>query len=428
MLSLLLALFSFALLLHFGIVIKTPKTVFVLLLLSLVQFIYPRLWFLSIIAILISLRTFLFDFPRQANHANIETFIAVILIGTVVYRYCTGKRPSNNAITGCFRWTLIGIYFWAGFHKINEGFLAESGSCASYISGRVGSLLSLESSMQNLTVLRITQTSTLLLELVLPFGILFNKTRKATVIILVLFHFYLCLCNFSNFSALAGFLIVGSVIDLNRPNKALKLGFKIYQALALIAIFISYLATSPETYKDTPLLTNIIFAVGWLALFVPLLINRSLFVETGRKYSVIQGLLVMLCISIWAIQPYVGLSNTANLSMFSNLVTEQSRSNHYLVNTKYTKIFNLEEDYVTVLNAPKNSNHFIGYDLPTIEFLRKVSPSATKFSEDVGEWVVMYRGVVLQNNDFDKLTRREWWHRYLVFRQIPREGQNECLW
>lgn len=81
----------------------------------------------------------IFRFPDVANHVNFLIYLNLALMVGMAYawikrasadRYYTMMRPVLRA-------SLLGIYFWAGFHKLNTDFLNPQVSCSSMMLYRI---------------------------------------------------------------------------------------------------------------------------------------------------------------------------------------------------------------------------------------------------------------------------------------------------
>lgn len=427
----LLCLFNCALLLHLSNGNwYYPKTTFLILLTAGLQLLNYRLVLPVTLSIIACTVVFLPKLPRLANHFNLEIVIGMIILGFMLFRYSGSKKHiAPLAITLTMRCSLIAIYFIAGFHKLNSGFFNNNGSCASYIN-----LLAFNRDVvlpQLLT--RVLQIATIIIEMVLPFGLLHYKLRKPTVCVLVLFHAYLALCGFANFSAFAAFLLAGSVINLGQPNLSnIKKPLKIYIACCIVAAIAScFYSDFPKYELLLQFLRNAIFSIGFIILFKTLLFKMPT-LKQAFYFSTVPVISVLL-LTLWGMQGYFGLSTARSFNMYSNLITEKTRSNHYLINTRKTKIWNFEEDVVSIVKLPKevkweNAVAANRYDIPLIEF----KTMAKRWSELYPEagCTIIYKGKVIfiPNLKRSAFSKTEWWHRFLFYRMIPQKGVNECMW
>lgn len=281
---------------------------------------------------------------------------------------------------------------------------------------------------------RLFQWSTIFIECVLPFGILHHKTRKYAVVLLLLFHSYLALSFYADFSATAIVLLLGCVINFN-PKEVSP---KIIRFLKVYLIFIIFYIISHRLLKLTTIdslkyqfYQGIIFNTGFLFFifhyFKNTIIQRYFF---QRNYFLpLAG--VFLLISIWTLRTYIGLGNQGNLTMFSNLVTEKSMNNHWLIDTKKTKIFDFEEDnvYIISMETPFSRESFSGHKLPLIQFKFLANYWSRKYNKPI-PCTFIYKGEKLHFEDIRKspFTKSKWWYKYVLFRKIQATSPNKCRW
>lgn len=428
----LLSLFCCALVVHLGSSswIKS-LSYFTILAAGVLQVINYKFWWASLLAILLFLKVTLPVFPNLANHCNLEIFIGLFIVLVVARKVILNKGVDSHTVTLCFRYFLVTTYFLAGFHKLNSGFFNLTNSCSIFVDSHLTHLLMGKSYIPSPAVIRLHQTATIFLEMVVPFGILFNRTRRIAIIVLAAFHFYLSICNFYNFSAFAGFLIAGCVVDLRGGISAeLKRGLRFYQITSILSVITILLLDRYTAYSKNLMMfyCGIVYNIGWVILVRAILLQR--YEERKLRPSYLPYITSGL-VAAWGLQCYVGLSNTATLTMFSNLITEKSRGNHYIINTNKTKIWSFEEDYVTIMKLPSSEISkdymYINYDLPLIEFKKLANEWSGKGADSC---VIKYKNKIvyinnLRQSDFSKT---KWWYRFLLFRRIPQKGANECMW
>lgn len=437
----LLSLFTCALLIHTGTGHWTDKkTPAFIAVIAGLQFLNFRLWWLSLLAAFAFIITRAHEFPRLANHANIELILSLLLILAAIAQFCALRlKISAHTISLSFRYLLVAPYVIAGFHKLNSGFFDMEGTCCSHVNRNLNPILFGEGFALSPTLLRVSQALTIVFEMIVPLGLLSYRSRKMTVVLLAGFHFYLSLCGFTNFSAFAGFLLVASTLHLSQGQEVSQRFLsclKMYQLCAIAAAsatFLLPLAITAETLNPLMgFIVGCIFNVGWVFLFagfIPLL-----FPQKERKAFKAVPVIVVILITFWGMQGYLGLSAAGNLTMYSNLLTEKSRNNHYLIDTGQTKIWEFEEDYVTVIELSddyrwEGVKKLRGYDLPLIEF-RKQAKDWLSDSKSPISCKLLYKGHLIRIDDLEKsgFSKPEWWYRFIVYRPIPQKGSNECMW
>ncbi len=403
------------------------------------QFLSKVFWFTTFLSFIPFYLVHIPLFPRLTNHGNLEVFIGIITLLFVIFKFKKIKHQSINhkQLKAVFIYSVITMYFVSGFHKLNAGFFDITSSCANYINATFNEVVFGTAFKTPSPFVRIAQILTILFEMILPFGLLFQNTRKITIGLLAAFHFYMSLCNFSNFSALAGFLLCGCLIDFNLNKKSsepILKGLRVYIFFVLASVLLSYAVTRLGILNKSfvRMYNGIVFNIGWVIFFLVLL-KHSANTQRFPKLNLIP-VVIVVGIVLWGIQPYLGLSNAGNLTMFSNLKTEISQSNHYLVNTKKTKFWNFEEDLVTMVNVPDTlkwgrNGSLQGYQLPLIEFKSQANIWTKKHKENIALTISHNDEIIhiknLKNSNYSKV---KWWYRYVYFRRLPEDKINECLW
>ncbi len=402
------------------------------------QFLSPKFWWTTFLSIISVLLVYIPIFPRITNHGNLEIFISIFLFVVLIVNY---KRIINNtfypkSISSLFRYSLVAIYFMAGLHKLNAGFFDLSNSCSIYVNNNLNVFLFGDDYNPSSFFIRFSQIMTIVTEMVVPIGLLHYKTRKVAAWLLVLFHFYLSLCGFSNFSSLAGFLIAGSIMNFEKVNSIKKTckEIRVYIFFSMLAVLLSFVVTRFHLVEDTLIrfYNGLIFNIGWLIFFYLLLSKRTF--EKQRAKVTLLPLISVVFIILWSGQTYLGLSNSGNLTMFSNIVTEETRSNHYIFDTEKTKIWNFEEDLVTIINIPddfkwEGSKPLEGFALPLIEFKTQIHKWSQKFDMPI-KATIKYKGQIINIEDLriSEFNTAKWWHPLIHFRRIAIDGPKGCSW
>lgn len=436
----LLTLYNCALLLSIGAGgWEYPKvTAFIICMIGL-QFLSRKFWFTTFLSCIPYYFIYAPIFPRSTNHGNLQVFIGILFVLFVIlkFRKIKENRLDHKMIANIFIYSLITIYFVSGFHKLNAGFFDLTSSCTNYVSSNFNSFLFGESYRLPPMAVRTSQILTILFEMVIPFGLLFHNTRRITTWLLIAFHFFMSLYGFSNFSAFAGFLICGCIINFDHQKpyyQSIIRGLRYYIFFCILSVLISFAVSRLGLFDKTHLrvYNGIIFNMGWLVFFA-ILLKKSTFIKEQQSLKIIPIIFVIFIV-MWGGQAYVGLSNAGNLTMFSNLLTEKSRSNHYWIDTKRTKIWSFEEDIVTIVDIAdslkwENAEPLKSFQLPLIEFKTQADQWVRKHDRPI-EIIIRYQDKLhhipdLKLSEFSKV---KWWYRYIQFRKLPKPGTNDCLW
>lgn len=406
------------------------------LLFLLIQLWRIKLYVAALASMLLGSLYYAILFPRLANHSNLELFISVLIFGLLAFRFLYGKNLISTAILPwIFRISTICIYWYAGFHKLNTDFFDVKSSCVITLNDIVFYANSYFGILSDTTLFKLLLVATILIEMVIPFGLLFRKTRKIATVFLLIFHAYLSTRQIADFSALAVFLLAGCFFDFSSKTNIKGL-FKsvrfygLFVAFAILSDFVLYaLKIAPGLVI---IIHGLIYNMGVLFLFHG--IFRIPFQEQTAltKRQKLKLLLIPALVSVWSIRPYLGLGNTANFTMFSNLVTEKSRSNHLLINTNYTKLTDWEEDYVTLVKLPESwkEQQLEGFLLPKMEFAYQIKGQSWRFPNEAMPATVIYKGKTIVVPDLRKseFANTELYYKFIFFRKIPVDGPCPCLW
>ncbi|MCB9427153.1 MAG: hypothetical protein H6584_09055 [Flavobacteriales bacterium] len=430
----LLALFNSAMVMNFDFIVwNYPIFLFAVFLFFLNSIVIVK-WWLSVVIVFVSLYQLIPHFPRMANHCNILLFIEVVVLGVFFLRFVKPKEGiSGDQMSNLFRVTLVSIYFWAGFSKLNMDFFNPCISCVNrfhemLLYNFTGQVVQISSGLS-----KFLQYLTIILELIVPFGLFWKRTRLYTVIALLGFHFYLNFITFYSFSALAVFLVFGSLYsDFDVINKKVKIGLKVYLISNLIVLLLnSWFKSQGSDLAFSYFILGIIYNAGLLCFSVPLLISYKVqktkegFKPLWLVYFIIPAII------IWNLKSYIGLGNSGNLTMFSNLITESSRSNHILFNTHSTKIVDWEEDKVEILSLSDtlSSYELEGYTIPVIEFNYLTSEWSKQYNNPLRAVIVHHTDTLriedLSNSKYNSI---EWWYKYVPFRKVRSNGDSPCVW
>lgn len=104
-------------------------------------FVFTRMTRIKFFAFLVLSTTYflIFRFPDVANHVNFLIYLNLTLMAGMVYAWI--KQASANhyyaMMRPVLRASLLGVYFWAGFHKLNTDFLNPQVSCSSMMLYRI---------------------------------------------------------------------------------------------------------------------------------------------------------------------------------------------------------------------------------------------------------------------------------------------------
>ncbi len=433
---LLLSFFSVSLLMNYQRLVGDNNLFFcIAFAVGVLLFINFKTWWANIALLILNFILFAPQFPRMTNHSNLAIFVSVAISILLVIKLL---RPSlkipPNLVSYTFRVSLIAIYFYSGFHKLNADFFNADVSCANFINQYNYKTFFGTNWNVSPGISTFLQYGTIFMEMLLPFGLLWHKTRKFTAILLLCFHFYLSYNELASFSSFAAFIILGCLIDFSgQPlNKKNLYALKIYLGITLFTIGICPFLFFILKQSAIKIIYVSGYNLAYLIFFFMFFRNYAGQISTfKRNYFLLPGT-CFLFISFWTLKTYAGLGNSANLTMYSNLMTEKSRSNHFLIDTKKTKLFNLEENNLLVLKVhPKLKIYKMeGYKYPLTEFHFLAAKYAANFPHEKLNITIIYKGKTIQIDDLAKseFVKTKWWYKYVNFRKIQPEGPNQCIW
>ena len=341
---------------------------------------------------------------------NIDSYLILNLLFNLAFLSALAMKWREKAsweityarLKPFIRYVTILVYFFAGFHKFNQDFLNPATSCASSIASTImwsvfGSSVTLPSA-----VLKIFPYLVLFVELGGAFFLLHHLTRKFGIIALVLMHLSLSLISFADFTACMFwclFCFIGdsywnsleetipAVINgtlMGRLLKKLRLPFSIYTYLWINLISTFTMATLfifAHSFKGRLQLHINFFLLSLALLFGLFLVKKNkLNFDVSLQPNVIWKPLwaFVAILFVNSLSPYLGLRSGGNLAMFSNLVTENHVSNHFIMPAEAFKITNYLDDIVWIRKIdPRIAYHYhhigppeslVGMGLPVIEF------------------------------------------------------------
>ncbi len=433
---LLLSLFNCALLLNYNFVIWKNTISVLAIFFTIINFINPKFWWATVINFGLSFLVLVRHFPRMANHCNIEMMVQIIIFGIIFIKILLPKiKITSQLIQTIFKISIITIYFFTGFHKLNIDFFNPCVSCVNNINERlIGNFIGVEIKLtENWSYF--FQICTVFIEIILPFGLLHFKTRTLAAMVLLFFHFWLSVVWYADFSAFALFLVMGAIVNFDEIaiNSKLWTALKIYIFFTVFAV-VANAACIANGYSlnEKHFTQGLIFNIG---LFIFCLVFFQNYVSKPnnfyKKHIPVLSLIVIL-ISFWGLKAYIGLGNSGNLTMFSNLLTEKNRSNHLIINTKNTKIFDFEEDNLLILKLSDSlvKDSLINFKIPVTEFKYLTSKWAKKYPKMQLNATFVYKSdtILIKNLKKSSFNDPKWWYRYINFRKIQVAGANKCYW
>lgn len=390
--------------------------------------------------------------PEVPNHRILMFCVNLGLLLTFLANRTRGDpQPIRTALAGAFSrvalFTLVAVYFFATFAKLNTGFLDPEISCGGRFLGHVTRVFPL---------LGFTQASaaiwlTILVEGLLVPGLLFRKTRRAAVLVGLLFHFGVALDlvkRFYNFSAVMSALLTASLGTelLREAARALESRFspavraRMRALLAITRAFFAVWLSGLFAYGVLvdPSAAWRVFVGAWLiwtvlgtfyiALAAAAFLVPAASLPSPANVPRVAVVAPLLLVFANGCGPYLGYKTRTAFNMYSNLRLEANAGNH-LVFSRSLDVCGYLADDVELLetNDELLRRDYLdeGYHITNFELERHLA------GRDISglHLVVRRNGRVETISAVPQPTigRRILW-RLLVFRPLGPRVVKECIW
>jgi hypothetical protein len=369
----------------------------------------PRSVYLFVLMLFCSIIKSIQWLPYTPNHILFELIINTGMFVTLIvlyfkYRFDWNAGNENdwlrNEIFISFapfvRISLLILYFYAVFHKLNWDYFNPQISCGSFLLEGFGSRLP-HSISQNYFIRVGSVWGTLVTETVIPLFLLFRRTRNAGILLGMGFHFFLSghpHPGLYSFSALL-FGLYCLFLSPDFPDKLetfaqsffgknwmrIAKGFRYFMAgiigFAFVIILVGFVEVFHSVFKSG-LLIWIIWAVIAITIFTAVISKYKLAQEdfsTAYYLKARMYWIIPLLVFLNGLCPYLGLKTQTSFSMFSNLRTEGGITNHLFMPVSL-HLTSLEEDLVEITST--NYEHFQEYNdrsqlITFFEFHREAS-------------------------------------------------------
>ena len=389
---------------------------------------------LQLLALVTGLIPFVLDFPDLANHGNLMLIIGSALLILML----TGKKPTDELSAFYLRPILPVIYLFAGFHKLNADFFNPEVSCANDFLLRFATPAAADT-LKHYGLALMLPVTAVFWELSGSFFLHMRRTQFWFLAVSALLHGFLAFYHFADFGSL-----MLALFYLWIPSNLLRpfTGAKTKGAFILCFLVACLLPAEPLQFLNTGatfFLVGLFLIAGFAVFYWHSCDMKDLHaLSTGvRIWESPRQLFLPLLITAFTLSPYFGLRTSGNLTMFSNLKTEGTSSNHLLLTSNQLKIFALQEDQIKFVQIDpvfgKERRLWLkDYALPAVELYKKAKDWRTA-GEKVSA-VYWYQGELLATKD---LALDERWQRdpnlglhalWLDFRMIQPEGANRCRW
>jgi hypothetical protein len=390
--------------------------------------------------------------PWVSNHWLLMGFVNVGLLSAWLILALRARRVQVDPaelyalFAPAGRLCLVLLYFYVVFHKLNPDFLdpdASSGALFWTAHAEVLPLLPVDA-----RGVRIGLFATLIAEAAIPLLLIFRATRWVGLVVGLVFHGLVGLSPLGRFWDFSSAMFALYVLFLpettwnywwsrwprirqapvwrlitHRPF-AVRLTAGVLLVAGLLGFLVS---TRGESLNSAPFrffwmlyapaFTLFVLAPGWLDRTAPL--------AGGWKPRHPLLLLAPGLVFLNGLNPYLGLKTESSFAMFSNLQTENGRSNHYLVPATL-QIFPFQRQSVEIIDTTNPELLKIQAEgrLLTLFELRLIaheSPGGSARVRYDGEefWFEAFRA-----NDGILKRPHPLWRRYLRFRPFYVDGRS----
>jgi hypothetical protein len=283
--------------------------------------------------------------PMQSNHTILKNFLLLAFLGSGIWHGLKGSQfwEFFRDAVPVGRVLLLVMYFFGVFHKINEGFLDPSVSCAVALWERMPWPLYL---LDHPAIHYLTIYGTFVVEAAIVVMLLVPKFRHLGIVLGIGFHGLLALSGYAMYPAFSTLTVALHVLYLSPAQAQHIVGSDPFRGLV----------KGLASWRGALLLPAIMVLIGWFAiignfnlvalvwLILALLVAWVILFPGGRMPSrsdepagtllwsrlgwlnLIGALFFVSCAL-----PYAGIKTAQSMNMFSNLRIEGGINNHLIM-------------------------------------------------------------------------------------------------
>ncbi len=273
------------------------------------------------------------ELPVTGNHWFLVGVVAMAVLVSLVTR----DPWAWFSVTA--RWILLGFYSFAAFAKLNTGFLDPSTSCGVFYANHSLASYGIPTFEADGLMGTLSVAAPVLTELSVPLLLAFSRTRRAGVLLALVFHSIISLDfdqHFYDFTAvlvmlLCLFLPESTTSDLERRIARLS-PLRVLAVAATTVLVVASLL--PQTLPTIVILRLLAFAV-WVPLVVWLIVR----VARGgigpaplpMRLRGVASWAVVAVVVANGLTPYLEVKTSTGFNMYANLVTVAGETNHLVV-------------------------------------------------------------------------------------------------
>ena len=434
--------------------------------LLIITVLVPKHRYIIFLFFLVISSYFIFDkYPRVSNHSTLILFVNFYLLISLLSKLFTNNYKviiSNNDFL-VLRWTLIIVYFFTGFHKLNYDFLFSDNSCANWYHTKL---------LFNITnniikpypefVYIISPFLVVILEITESIGLMFRRTQLIALYSFILLHIYLALGGFIDFAAVCISLMIAFIPANNFKKyhhyftqkisilfvKIDRINFYVIGVVSIGLIILierTFNIIQTSNHRIIIFISGLLFIINLVYLswfFLKKVIMHRIFVWESENlfYKVPYQAYSFIALLIFqGSQNYLGLSTAGTFSMFSNLKTEGGSSNHLILKNNPLEIFDFQKDLIYIENISPpyyqlnyTTNNIKNRVIPRLVFeeylynLRKMNISNVDIIFEYRNQKLLVKNIL--NNKNWTPNELNFKHKYLYFRQIHLAHDVQCVW
>jgi hypothetical protein len=273
------------------------------------------------------------ELPVTGNHWVLVGFIAV----AVLIALATADPWSWLSVTG--RWLLLGFYSFAAFAKLNTGFLDPSVSCGVFYANQSLSSVGLPTFGADTPLATIAIIGPVMTELSVPVLLAFSRTRRAGVLLALVFHSIISFDLGQHFYDFTAALVVLLCLFLpDSTQSELEARAARPSLLRTVGIAVAGSVVAASLLPPAPPVVALVQLVGFAA-WVPMaawIILRAAGDGLGAapqpmRLPGLAAFLLVAAVVANGLTPYLELKTALGFNMYANLRTVAGDTNHLVV-------------------------------------------------------------------------------------------------
>ncbi len=308
------------------------------------------------------------ELPVTGNHWALVGFVAV----AVLISLATADPWAWLSVTG--RWLLLGFYSFAAFAKLNTGFLDPSVSCGVFYANQSLSSFGLPTFSGDSPMGMVAIAGPVLTELSVPILLAFTRTRRAGVLLALVFHSIISLDLDQHFYDFTAALVVllclflpesttsGFEARASRPSRL--------RAFAVVVAVVVVTASLVPQFLPSVAIVDLLGFAAWVPVATWLIVRTARdglgpAPQPMRLPGVAAWVLVAVVVAN-GLTPYLEVKTSLGFNMYANLVTVAGDTNHLVVR-RTAHLSTVQDDLLEVVESEDDglgAYADVGYLLP----------------------------------------------------------------